>query len=54
MSTMASSREVVMNMHSDIQKPGLWNRLSNNVAAQMIIMVVVGAVLIWLAAKYIW
>jgi hypothetical protein len=39
---------------SDNKKHGLWNGLSNNLAAQMIIIVVLGAVLVVLAAKYIW
>jgi hypothetical protein len=51
---MASSREVVMNVHSDIQKHGLWNRFSNDVAAQVMITLVVVVILIGLAAKYIW
>ena len=43
-----------MNIHSDTQKRGPWNRFSNNVAAQVIITLVVVAILVWLAAKYIW
>jgi hypothetical protein len=43
-----------MDAHSDTQKHGLWNRFSNNVAAQVITTLVVAAVLIWLAAKYVW
>ena len=42
-----------MNMQS-AHNAGLWNKLSNSLAAQMIITVVVVAVLIALAAKYIW
>lgn len=36
------------------QKHGLWNNFSNNSAAQMLMLVVVVAVLVALAAKYIW
>ena len=42
-----------MNMRS-AQKVGLWDKLSNSVAAQTIITIVVVAVLIALASKYIW
>lgn len=42
-----------MNMQTG-QKGGLWSYLSNNLTAQIIIGVVVAAVLITLAAKYIW
>ena len=50
---MASSREVIM-MQSDLRKHGLWNSLSNNTTAQLIIGVVVVVILIALAAKYVW
>jgi hypothetical protein len=50
---MASSREVIM-MQSDLRKHGLWNSLSNSLGAQIIITGVVVAVLIALAAKYVW
>ena len=43
-----------MNMHSYTQKHGLWNRFSNHVAAQAITTLVVVAILIWLAARYVW
>ena len=33
-----------MDMHSDTQKHGLWNRFSNNVAAQVITTLVVAAI----------
>jgi hypothetical protein len=51
---MASSREVIMTMQSDNKTHGLWNSLSNNLAAQIIITVVVAAIIIALAATYIW
>jgi hypothetical protein len=39
---------------SNIQQHGLWNWFSNSVAAQAITTIVVAAIVIWLAAKYIW
>jgi hypothetical protein len=42
-----------MNMQS-AHKANLWNKLSSSVAAQIIITIVVVAVLIALASKYIW
>jgi hypothetical protein len=41
-------------MQSDNQKQGLWISLSKNPAVQMLVTVVVIAVLIALAAKYVW
>ena len=43
-----------MTMHGDTQKQSPWNRFSNNVAAQVIITLVVATILIGLAVKYIW
>ena len=54
-STMASSREeVVMLVPSNNQKQGLWNWFSSSVAAQSIATIVVAAIVILLASKYIW
>jgi hypothetical protein len=53
-STMASSREVIMTMQRDNKKHSLWNSLSNNAPAQLIIGAVVVVILIALAAKYVW
>ena len=43
-----------MTMQRDTQKHGLWNTFSNNLAAQVITTIVVVAILIWLADKYVW
>jgi hypothetical protein len=51
---MGFSREVIMTMQSDNKTHGLWNSLSNNTTAQLIIGVVVVVILIALAAKYVW
>jgi hypothetical protein len=43
-----------MTMQTHNKKYGLWNSLSNNTTAQLIIGVVVVVILIALAAKYVW
>ena len=51
---MAFRREVLMAMQNEGERHGLWNNFANNSAAQMVMLVVVVAVLIALATKYIW
>jgi hypothetical protein len=43
-----------MLMPGNIQKHGLWNWFSSSVAAQSITTIVVAAIVILLASKYIW
>ena len=43
-----------MTMQSDNKKHSLWNSLTNNATAQLIIGAVVVVILIALAAKYVW
>jgi hypothetical protein len=50
----SSREEVVMLMPGNIQKHGLWNWFSSSVAAQSITTIVVAAIVILLASKYIW
>ena len=45
--------ESTMNMQS-AQMGGLWHKFSNSLAAQIIVTIVVVAVLVAFAAKYIW
>jgi hypothetical protein len=43
-----------MLMPSNNKTHGLWNWFSSNVAAQSIVTIVVAAIIIFLASKYIW
>jgi len=43
-----------MALQNEGERHGLWNNFANNSAAQMVMLVVVVAVLIALATKYIW